>query len=442
MSRKGPAALSLRHPARLPRDPAGSGFPKVLQLAAFTAGVADTLMTVYLPLHLHRDLHEKHLFVIGLMIALPQLGVLAASNLWGAAGDRWRRLKPLVLIGLAGYAAMMVALALSRESSRALAVAFLGALFYSAYKPGALAYVTLREPERKGHALGWLMRMQSLGWFLGNLACGALLVRYGPGGMALSLYMTAGVALVALVMIAIGMPEIGRHEFEARLSGGPAPGFLEDLAQIYRTPALFWLAVVWFLCTAGRWLFYNFLPILLTDFFRGPVTWVSAASAWSAFGGILLFGMAGGWVDRWGPGVVLRAAVAAYLVYFAINVVLTYLYGRGPSPVYGLLVAALFVIPIYPAFVVAGNAWVASVLHRSQRSGGLGAIGGVEAAGAMGGALLGGVLGDRMGLRVAPAASTALALAATVVAFAALRLPGSGTQGRQPGTRANLPGVE
>lgn len=383
-------------------------------------------MTVYLPLHLHRDLHEKRLLVIGMMIALPQLGVLGASNFWGAAGDRWRRLKPLVLVGLAGYATMLGALAFARDSAQAIAMAFAGAVFYSAYKPGALAYVTLREPGREGRALAALMRAQSLGWFLGNLACGSLLVRFGGGGMAISLGLSACVAALAFAVIALRLPEIGRVEFEARGKEGPPPGFLEDLAQIYRTPALCWLALVWFLCTAGRWLFYNFLPILLTDYFHGPVTWVSSASAWSAFAGIILFGVSGRWVDRSGPRVVLRTALAAYLVYFAINVVLTYLYGRSPSPAYGIAVAALFVIPIYPAFMVAGNAWVAAVLHRSQRSGGLGAIGGVEAAGAMCGALLGGALGDRMGLRVAPAASTALALAATVVAFVALRMPVAG----------------
>ena len=384
-----------------------------LLAAAFTAGISDTLLTVYLPLHLHRDFGEKNLLVIGMVIALPQLGLLVASNLWGAAGDRWRRLKPLIVAGVVGYALMLAALSLAHSSRAALVIVLCGSLFYAAYRPGALSYVTLRDPERKGHAVAGLMRAQSMGWFLGNLGFGALMTRWGAGGVRVALLVAAGVGLVSALLVWLRLPEISPGGAQAGARTGFRPvGFLEDLAGVYRTPALRWLAIVWFFTTAGRWNFYNFFPLLLTDFMHGSVTLVSQASAWSAFAGVALFSVAGHWVDRSGPRSVLRAAVIGYLVYFALNVILVRLYPSAHLPWVSLVAAGLFMIPIYPAFVVAGNAWVAGVVRAEQRSGGMGAMGGVEAAGALGGTLLGGSLASRFGLAVTPLTSTLLALTA------------------------------
>ena len=230
------------------------------------------------------------------------------------------------------------------------------------------------------------------------------------------------------------MPEIGAHEFEAGEAGEAAPdgglrrapgaaagaaaapaprGFWRELVALYETPALLWISVVWFFTTAGRWLFYTFFSILYTDFLRGSVGIMGLASSCSALAGVFFFSWAGRWVDRFGSRVVFLAGVLGYAVYFFVNVLITQPY----------VVAALFIIPIYPAFVVAGNAMVASIIRRDQRAGGLGVITGVEAFGALAGALAGGWAGDRFGIGVTPLAATVLAGAALVLAAGALRKP-------------------
>ncbi|MBI5836312.1 MAG: MFS transporter [Candidatus Eisenbacteria bacterium] len=406
-------------------------FPRTLYAAALLAGLVDALLVFYLPLHLHRNLRESKLLVVGLVVALPQFGVFLASNMWGALGDQWRRLKPLVLLGLAGYTAMLLALSMCRTSGAVLLAALVGSLLYSALKPAALSFVTLREPLRKGHALAALMRNQSIGWLIGNLGCLSMLEAFGWRAMNWAL---AGASLVAgavLVFTWLRMPEIGAHEFEAREPGGeppergvraagatarPAPvtrGFWRELVALYETPALLWISVVWFFTTAGRWLFYTFFSILYTDFLRGSLGIVGLASSLSALAGVFFFGWAGRWVDRFGSRVVFLAGVLGYAVYFLVNVLITQPY----------LVAALFIIPIYPAFVVAGNAMVASIIRRDQRAGGLGVITGVEAFGALAGALAGGWAGDRFGIGVTPLAATILAGAALILAAGALRKP-------------------
>ena len=90
----------------------------------------------YLPLHLHRNLRESKLLVVGLVVALPQFGVFLASNMWGALGDQWRRLKPLVLLGLAGYTAMLLALSMCRTSGAG-----------SWRPPGSFLYSGLKPPR-------------------------------------------------------------------------------------------------------------------------------------------------------------------------------------------------------------------------------------------------------------------------------------------------------
>jgi predicted MFS family arabinose efflux permease len=396
-------------------------FPKELHLAAFLAGVVDALLVFYLPLHLHRNLQERHLIMVGLVVALPQLSVFVASNLWGALADQWRRLKPLVLIGTGGFAVMLAALSLAHTTAAVLWFAMLGAVVYSAYKPAALTYVTLLEPQRKGHAVAALMRTQSLGWLIGNLGCLALLERYGWRAMNWTLALAGGVAAVIFVVTALRMREIDPAEFEAhrRLSDGtlqpaePPRGFWGDLAALYENPALVWVSVVWFFTTGGRWLFYTFFTILFTDLMHGSVRVVGVASGCSALAGLFFFGVAGRWVDRLGSRVVFLGSVLGYAVYFAANMFLTQPY----------VVAALFIIPIYPAFVVAGNAMVASIVRRDQRAGGLGVITGTEALGAVAGALLGGWAGDRFGVGVTPLMATLLTGTALVLAAGVLRRP-------------------
>jgi MFS family permease len=398
-------------------------FPRELYLAAFLAGVVDALLVFYLPLHLHRNLRETHLIMVGLVVALPQLSVFLASNLWGALGDQWRRLKPLVLIGIGGFAVMLGALSLAVTSGAVLLFALLGAVVYSAYKPAALTYVTLLEPQRKGHALAALMRTQSVGWLVGNLGCLALLERFGWRAMSWALAGAGAVAAVILAATWLRMPEIDPDEFtvhpiepDAAAPGGEAAaevprGFWRDLAALYENPALLWISLVWFFTTSARWLFYTFFTILFTDRMHGELRVVGLASGCSAMAGVFFYGVAGRWVDRFGARVVLLASVVGYAVYFAANIWLSQPY----------VVAALFIIPIYPAFVVAGNAMVASVVGRGQRAGGLGVITGTEALGAVAGALVGGWAGDRYGIGVTPLAATALSAVAMVLSVGALR---------------------
>jgi MFS transporter, DHA1 family, multidrug resistance protein len=391
-------------------------FPRALYAAAFAAGVADTLLVFYLPLHVHRDLHESRLFVIGLVVALPQLGVFLSSNLWGALGDKWRRLKPLILIGIIGYTAMLAAMAAARSSTAVLWTALLGSLVYSAYKPGAWSFVSLRAREGTGLGLASLMRVQSFGWFCGNITCGTLLQHYGPKAMHAVLGGAAVVTGLVSVAIALRMPELPPAAFASRPEGAPeegeAPprGLWADLAALYESPMLLWIALIWFCTTAGRNLFFTFFSILYTDQMRGSVQMVSVASSCSALAGLLFFPLAGRWVDRYGPGRVLLLSVLGYACYFLANIFLS-------QP---MLVAVLFIIPFYPAFSVGGTALVAATVKPGQRSGGMGVITGMDAVGALVGALLGGWAGDRYGIRITPVAATCFVALALLAAVAVL----------------------
>src|SRR5512140_3934594 len=122
-----------------------------LGFASFSSGATDTLLVFFLPYHLFQDLHEQKLLVVGMSVALPQLGVLAASGIWGALGDKWRRLKPNMIVGLAGYAAMFAAMAAATTSGAVILAALLGSLLYAAYRPAAWSYVTLRRHGRSAH---------------------------------------------------------------------------------------------------------------------------------------------------------------------------------------------------------------------------------------------------------------------------------------------------
>src|SRR6266850_4272105 len=156
--------------------------PFLVLAAALLEGLSLTLVQGYLPLYVRRALGETHFLTIGAVVAVPALGTFIASNFWGGLSDVSGRLKPFILVGLLGYFAALLGYPLFRSPAAILLWAGLASLLYGTLSPSLKTYVTLARPDRREHALAYLLMSQSIGWFVGSVGGSHLLERgIGPG---------------------------------------------------------------------------------------------------------------------------------------------------------------------------------------------------------------------------------------------------------------------
>ena len=93
---------------------------------------------------------------LGLLISISALLELLCSPIWGSVSDRVGR-KPILLLGLLGYAVSSLLFGLSTELWMLYASRALGGLLSSATSATALAYISDSTSERdRGGGLGML----------------------------------------------------------------------------------------------------------------------------------------------------------------------------------------------------------------------------------------------------------------------------------------------
>lgn len=138
-------------------------------------------------------------------IVAAQLVMLPIALLTGIAAQRFGR-KPVFLVGFAILPIRAVLYTLSDNSSWLIAVQLLdgiGAGIYSVLMPLVVADI-MSGTGRYNLALGAVATMQGVGASVSGLFAGVMVDHFGYGPAFLSL---GGAALLALVVLAIGMPE-------------------------------------------------------------------------------------------------------------------------------------------------------------------------------------------------------------------------------------------
>ena len=183
-----------------------------LMLAALTGTMAMmAFVAIVGPLVRRLELPE---WVAGLSVTTGGLLWMLLARWWGGMGDRHGR-KPVLVVGFAAFALVYLALAygidlaLRRDITAAAALVLLvvarglvGA-FYAAVPPTAAALVAdTTPPAARPAALAKLGSANALGLVLGPAAAGWLAGR----DLALALYFAALLPLLALVVVALGLP--------------------------------------------------------------------------------------------------------------------------------------------------------------------------------------------------------------------------------------------
>jgi DHA1 family multidrug resistance protein-like MFS transporter len=140
---------------------------------------------------------------LGLLVSISALLELIFGPIWGGISDRTGR-KPILLLGVLGYALSSLLFGLSTEVWMLFASRALSGVLSSAVSATALAYISdSTATEERGWGMGMLGAAMGLGIILGPAAGGWL----GASSLSLPFFIAAGMSLVALVLGVVLLPE-------------------------------------------------------------------------------------------------------------------------------------------------------------------------------------------------------------------------------------------
>jgi len=366
--------------------------PPLILLSAFLEGIALTLIQGYLPLYVRESLGETHFVTVGMVIVVPAIGTMIASNFWGGLSDVSGKLKPMILVGIAGFAVALFGIPLFTRGTSVLLYVGTASLFYGCQAPLLKAYATLHRPERPQNAIAYVLMAQSTGWLIGAFEAGRLMESGIGKGLKLALWFAAGLLAAHFILTLLFLRDKPRPPAAPRARVGWFAGVLQDLVALYENPRLLRLCIVAFLLYAGNFVVWGFFTIYFVEHLGASVHMLRYTLAASAVCGIVAYIFVGPLVRRFGARATLAVGIACYGgMYLGL--------GTMQSP---LATAIIFAIPLFGLTTVSTNTLATEYSSESQRSGGLGVLNGTIALSTMAGPLLAGALADRFGLRVIP----------------------------------------
>ena len=177
---------------------------------------------------------------VGLLTGVYALGQLICAPMWGRLSDRVGR-RPLIVIGIAGYAIAQVLFGLATSLWLLYAARILGGILSSATLPVATAYVAdMTTDEERGRGMAWLGTAVSLGFVVGPALGGTLSrrdlhfsARYGHfmiDSFSVPFFAAAVLGLLTLVAAMLWLPE-SLPAYASRAAGGGAETDWRRLAR-------------------------------------------------------------------------------------------------------------------------------------------------------------------------------------------------------------------
>jgi PPP family 3-phenylpropionic acid transporter len=338
---------------------------------------------------------------IGVLAAIPPLGVAALAPLWGSLADTFaaHRLALRLALGLGALLALLMA---SAGSFAALAplLALLAACL--AVIPALLDGYAVMVAERSGGSYGQIRVWGTVGFIVGAALVGWLLGPTVTSGFLIAY----AVALLLALLATLGLPPL-----QPRASRRPGPGAAAILAE----PAVRGLLVCVFLVVINATIMASYLGLYLTAL-GGDVALVAAASILGALSEVPVMILGGRLLRRFTSQRVLVAAVAMYLLRLL-------LYSIPPVHPWAVAVQLLHGAS-FGLYLMASVTLMHELVGQARVATGQGLLNAVAQGGAaVTGALIGGLLLDRLGpvglFRVAAAG-----MAVALFACARLLAPG------------------
>ena len=189
---------------------------------------------------------------LGLLVASYALMRLIFAPVWGNLSDRFGR-KPILTIGVFGYAIAMLLFGLSTELWMLFAARILSGILSSATGPTTMAYVSdSTSEEERGGGMGILGGALGLGMILGPGLGGWL----GGDSIATPFFLAAGLSMLSVFLILFLLPESLPPGQRQQSSDKITILNTRELWQGLRSPIGIMLLLA-FLMAAGLTIFYG-----------------------------------------------------------------------------------------------------------------------------------------------------------------------------------------
>jgi len=381
--------------------------PPLILIAALLEGLSLTLIQGYLPLYVRRAMGAPSYLTVALVVAAPAAGTVIASNVWGGISDVSGRLRPVILVGLFGYALALGLIPAVHQGFEIPLVAGAASMLYGTLAPSLKAYVTLRRPDRKEFSIAFVLMAQSAGWLMGSFGAGQLLERGIGPGLRLALWTVCALMATHTIVCAFALPDQRRDPLPVRDHPNWVAKVRADLASLYENPALLRLCVLAFLVIAGNYIVWGFFSVYLVEHLGASIHTLQIALVVSAMLGIVSFLYVGHLIRRFGGRAILATGVTLYvLMYTGIAT------ARQP-----IVAAAFFTLPLFSLVNVSANTLASQLSTTAQRGGGLGVLNGTYALATIAGPVTAGLLADRFGLGVVPWLALGLVSLAAPIAW-------------------------
>lgn len=250
---------------------------------------------------------------LGLLVASYAVTRLICGPFWGSLSDRIGR-KPVLMIGVFGYAVTMFLFGLATELWMLFASRALAGVLSSAATPTAMAYISDSTGRKeRGGGMGKLGAAIGLGTILGPGLGGLLSV----DSLATPFFIAGGMALLALALVALLLPESLPQPARKAAENKPHGLSLAVLAQSVRGP-LGLLMVLSLLVSYALTTFSAMFGLFTAERFAyGPQ---EVGVLLMVMGGVSVVAqgfLAGPLTSRWGETPLIKIALAGAAAGFA-----------------------------------------------------------------------------------------------------------------------------
>ena len=251
---------------------------------------------------------------LGLLVAVAAVLEFVFAPLWGSISDRVGR-KPILLLGVLGYALSSVLFGLSTRLWMLFASRALSGTLSSATAVTAMAYISDSTTEEdRGGGMGMLGAAMALGVILGPGIGGWL----GTESLSMPFFIAAGLSLVSLLLVLAFLPESLAPEVRQRTAGKVKSVQFGKLWRALLSPIGILLGLL-FLVSFGLTNFEAVFGLYASRRFDyGPK---QVGAILMVVGVVSTVGKAtliGPFTKRWGEAPIIKASLAASAVGFVI----------------------------------------------------------------------------------------------------------------------------
>lgn len=251
---------------------------------------------------------------LGLLVASYAVMRLICGPVWGSLSDRVGR-KPILIIGILGYAITMVWFGLATQLWMLFAARILSGILSSATAPTTMAYISDSTPEdERGGGMGMLGAAGGVGTILGPALGGFL----AGDSLSTPFFIAAGLSVLSLLLALRFLPESLPVENRQKAVNDQPILDVRAWLQAARGP-LGVLFALTFISTCGLMIFANIFGLYALERFNfGPQEVGVMMMVLGLVSAVAQGALAGPLTRHWGDETVIKAGLLATALGFGL----------------------------------------------------------------------------------------------------------------------------